>query len=297
MTRAHRAAADPCAGPGTLQRPRSPRNWPGFPGQRPGLAVLVAGAIGLGACANTPPTPDWQLNAHDSLARAMQAQLSGDTRVAELEFDRARADVARTGRADLLARVELSRCAARIAGLAFEPCAGFERLRADAPAPERAYADYLQGRIEAARVALLPAAHQGLASLPRADGAAAPAAPAVAAALVALAAPAAPAAPVALAALATPAATPAADIARLQAVADPLTRLVGAALWLQAGVASPAVLELAVETASAQGWRRPLLAWLGMQARRAELAGDTASLERLRRRMGWVLGDDAAPRR
>jgi hypothetical protein len=44
-------------------------------------------------------------------------------------------------------------------------------------------------------------------------------------------------------------------------------------------------LTQAVETASSQGWRRPLLAWLGVQALRAEQAGDTDEAKRLRRRM------------
>jgi hypothetical protein len=56
----------------------------------------------------------------------------------------------------------------------------------------------------------------------------------------------------------------------------------------RSGNASPAVMSLAVDTASAQGWRRPLLAWLGVQLLRAEKAGDAAEAERLRRRIGVV---------
>ncbi|HRL37596.1 MAG TPA: hypothetical protein PLH50_12290, partial [Ottowia beijingensis] len=52
--------------------------------------------------------------------------------------------------------------------------------------------------------------------------------------------------------------------------------------------ASPAVVEQAVETASHQGWRRPLLAWLGVQARLAEQRGDAAEAARVRRRMDLV---------
>jgi hypothetical protein len=42
---------------------------------------------------------------------------------------------------------------------------------------------------------------------------------------------------------------------------------------------------VAVDVASAQGWRRPLLTWLGVAAKRAEAVGDTAQLERIRRRI------------
>jgi hypothetical protein len=50
------------------------------------------------------------------------------------------------------------------------------------------------------------------------------------------------------------------------------------------------VVAQAVETASAQGWRRPLLAWLGVQAKLAEQGGDAAEAERVRRRMALVGG-------
>jgi hypothetical protein len=69
-----------------------------------------------------------------------------------------------------------------------------------------------------------------------------------------------------------------------------LSRLVAAGVLLQGKRASPAVLSEAVKTASAQGWRRPLLAWLGVQAMRAEQAGDSEESQRLRRKMSLVEG-------
>lgn len=71
----------------------------------------------------------------------------------------------------------------------------------------------------------------------------------------------------------------------LAGVADPLARLVAAAALLKAGRLVPADIALAVDTASSQGWRRPLLAWLGVQEQRARAAGDSAALERIRRRI------------
>lgn len=67
--------------------------------------------------------------------------------------------------------------------------------------------------------------------------------------------------------------------------ADPLARLVAAAVRQRQGRASAADVADAVDTASGQGWRRPLLAWLGLQLRAAEAAGDAAAAARLRRRM------------
>jgi len=48
-------------------------------------------------------------------------------------------------------------------------------------------------------------------------------------------------------------------------------------------------MALATETASAQGWRRPLLAWLGLQRQQATEAGDLAAATRLQRRIDLVL--------
>ena len=74
----------------------------------------------------------------------------------------------------------------------------------------------------------------------------------------------------------------------LQGIADPLSLLVAAGVLLETGKASPATIAQAVDTASHQGWRRPLLAWLGVQAQRATLAGQTAEAERLQRRIKLV---------
>ncbi|MDL1862044.1 hypothetical protein FBR04_13615, partial [Betaproteobacteria bacterium PRO7] len=97
---------------------------------------LAAAALALAGCAGGPLPPDWQTNAKSALEHAVAAYLKGDTRIEAIEFERARREVARTGRFDLAARVELARCAARVASLAFEPCEGFEKLRPDAAAAE-----------------------------------------------------------------------------------------------------------------------------------------------------------------
>jgi hypothetical protein len=63
---------------------------------------------------------------------------------------------------------------------------------------------------------------------------------------------------------------------------------VAAGVLLQSGRSSPGVLQSAVDTASAQGWRRPLVAWLGVQLARAERAGAQDEAQRLRRRIALV---------
>jgi len=185
--------------------------------------ILLAGLL-LAGCAGGPVPPDWQMNSYASLNAFKQAYLTGNSRVAGIEFERARAELASTGSPALVARAELIRCAVRTASLEFDDCPGFEKLRADAGAEEIAYAEYLQGKRE------------------RAVG------------------------------------------------DDPLSRLVSLGVKLGGNKATPPDISSAIDIASAQGWRRPLLAWLGVEEKRAEAAGDRDALERIRRRIALVAG-------
>ena len=182
------------------------------------LVALLAG------CSDNPPVLDWQQNSFDALQAFRKLYLSGDTKGAEVEFNHARAELTATGRAELVARAELIRCAAQVASVVFERCAAFEALRADAGADERAYADYLEGRV------------------PRA------------------------------------------------ASGEPFSQLVGYGVQLRTAAITPQGIASAVDISSSQGWRRPLLAWLGVQLKRAEAAGDSETVARLKRRIELVSG-------
>lgn len=206
-------------------------------------------AVALAACSSGPTPPDWQLQAKPAIEGSIAMDLNGDIAAARREFERGRALLARTGQPALLARSELMRCAARVASLDFTACDGFERWAAEAPAAEQAYADHLAGR------ALEPAR---IALLPAAQRE-------VASAIAARKA------------------------FSVQTIEDPQSRLIAAALLLRAQLADPATLTAAAETASARGWRRPLLAWLEVLAYRAEQAGAADEAQRLRRRIELVL--------
>lgn len=71
----------------------------------------------------------------------------------------------------------------------------------------------------------------------------------------------------------------------LAGIADPLSRLVAAGVLMKAQRVTPADIALATDTASSQGWRRPLLMWLGVSLKRAQAAGDTAGAARIQRRI------------
>ena len=103
-------------------------------------ALAAAALLGLAACAGGPQAPDWKSNAHAALANYEAAWLRGDDRTAKAEFASARAEVARTGRPQLVARIELVRCALAVASLDFGPCPGYRALARDADPAERAYA-------------------------------------------------------------------------------------------------------------------------------------------------------------
>jgi hypothetical protein len=80
-------------------------------------------------------------------------------------------------------------------------------------------------------------------------------------------------------------------------IKEPLPRLIAAALLFKTARADPATLSLAVETASERGWRRPLVAWLEVSLKRARSAGDSASAERIQRRIDLVMGGSATQAR
>jgi hypothetical protein len=180
--------------------------------------VLLAG------CGGGPQPADWQTSSAQGMQAFQRLYLAGNTAGAEVQFKDARAELARTGRADLIARAELVRCAVRAASLEFDDCPGFEQLRYAARAEELAYADYLAGR------------------------------------------------------------------GRHASSDDPLSRLVAAAMQLKSAAIQPAGISGAVDIASGQGWRRPLLAWLGVQEKRALDAADSETAARIRRRIELISG-------
>jgi hypothetical protein len=206
--------------------------------KRPLIAVTAAAL--MAGCAGTPAPPDWQSTAHLSLRNFEKAYLAGDKRAADAEFAQARRELSSTGRADLVAHAELTKCAVQVASIDFDDCPGFQALSSDVDPRSRAYADYLAGRWQAMDVNALPAWHRTVVS-----GGALP--------------------------------------------EDPLSRLVAAGAALRAGRITPAAISAASDTASSNGWRRPLLAWLGLQEKRALDAGHSEAAARFNRRINLVI--------
>lgn len=207
--------------------------------------IALTAVLLLSACASQPVPPEWQSNAFSSLKGFTSAYLTGNQRMADLELARARTELTSTGRANLLAKAELTRCAVRVASLELDDCASYQALAPDAGAEAQAYAAYLTGHWQGLNAALLPEQHRAV--LTSSMGSVLP------------------------------------------AIQDPLARLVAAGVLLKVKRLTPTDVALAVETASQQGWRRPLLAWLGVQKKLVQDAGDGVEADRLQRRINLVL--------
>jgi hypothetical protein len=169
-------------------------------------------------------------------------------RSADRDFRKAANALASTGKVELRARGELIRCAFATAALDFSVCEKWQSLQGDADARDRAYGALLSGAFANLDAKDLPPQYVPLA---RAQGAGA-------------------------------------RNEALRRIDDPLSRLIGAGTLFRAGDISPEGVAVAVDTASEQGWRRPLLAWLTAQAKLAQAAGDAAALDRIRKRLDVV---------
>jgi hypothetical protein len=214
------------------------------------LLLIVSVVLFLTGCANKPAPASWESNAQSSLQSAVTAYLAGNTKSFEQDFSRTLREISATGRADLLAKAELTRCAAELASLVLSTCAGYLPLAADAGAEQQAYAAYLANRWDDLPVNLLPNHHARAVS--RATSA---------------------------------------DV--VLTIEDPLSRLVAAGALLQhaalSASAADALASVAVQTASDQGWRRPLLAWLGFQLKIAETNNNVILANALQRRIDLIL--------
>ena len=195
------------------------------------------------------PAPAWKADTRAALDAFTEAWLQGNSRAADRYFREARASASGTGRPDVVARVELYRCAIGTAALDFDACAGAAAMREDLAAEDVAYADFLKGRIEPRHAGKLPEQYRQVAQANDDAG----------------------------------------RIHALRGIEDPVSRLVAAGALFHGANLSPEGLALAADTASEQGWRRPLAAYLGVQLKRAEDAGDAAAATALKKRIDLVL--------
>ena len=222
-------------------------------------ALWLASSSWLLVACSTAPAPQWQGTSAQASQRGVQAYLVGMAPVARLEFERARSALSSTANLEAVAALELLQCAARTASLEGVDC----KPSIDASAMSQAqlvYRDYLNGSLPSAEQrALLPAAQQRMVAAIQTGGSA----EAVVRDLVQ--------------------AANGSDMGLLSA-------LLACAIAQQHQLAPLGVATQAVELSSAQGWRKPLLAWLKVQATLAEQDGNNSLALESRQRIALLLG-------
>lgn len=195
---------------------------------------IWAGLLLLSACGSAgPPVPDWKTDAVDFIERYKKHALLGEHVVAERFFQRALHATGGAGRISETARLWLVRCATRRASLLDDDCSEYAELAKLETSAE----DRAYYQFVTLKWSELDAA-----KLPAGYGG-----------LVK------------------------SDAARLNtqiaAIEDPLSRLLAASLVTLRGQADHAVLVIAMETASSQGWRQPLLTYLKLLDKSAAARG------------------------
>lgn len=211
--------------------------------------LALASLIALAACGSGgPPPPDWKTDAADLIGRYQKHALMGENSLAERYFQQAVAATGGAGRVAETARLWLVRCATRRAMLIDDACTEYAELASLEPNA----ADQAYYHFVTLRWEAVATAQ--LPSQHR-D-------------------------------LVNAAAGKRHQV--LGSIEDPLARLLDASLLVMRREADAATLALAAETASAQGWRQPLLTYLKLQEKQAAARGDTAEQARLARRIQLV---------
>jgi predicted small lipoprotein YifL len=218
--------------------------------------LALASLVMFTACGSGgPPPPDWKSDAADLVARYQKHALLGENTLAERYFQQAVAATGGAGRVAETARLWLVRCATRRAMLVDDACTEYAELAGVETSP----ADQAYYRFLTLRWDGLDAT---LLPDQHRDLLRAPA-----------------------------------DrrAGLLERIDDPLARLLDASLLVMRQEAAATTLSVATETASAQGWRQPLLTYLKLQQKQADARNDTVESERLARRIRLVEQSLAKP--
>lgn len=197
----------------------------------------------LAACSSGPAVPDWKIDTQTGIVRYTQYYLEGRSKLAAASFAKARAATAATGDIAAVAHLELVKCGVQTAAVDPAPCQAYTELAANATnAGDAAYYRFISGDWQGLDSANLPAQYAPLVSQSTADG----------------------------------------INPLLQHIDDPLSRLVASGVAVKRNQFNLKTLQIAADTAAAQGWRRPLLAYLLLQEKNTT---EPAQLQQIRTRI------------
>jgi hypothetical protein len=188
--------------------------------------LLILFSLLICACASATPVPVWKDKAYRQLDEYKSSFLTGKEASTEPHFVKARRGIAASNDLRLLTIAYLTKYALHTASLEYFDSSEFAKLYRLEPNPtDMAYCHFLKGNFSAVDVMRLPAHYIGI--LKAASG--------------------------------KDLAMAAREIA---AIDDPLSRLIACGVWVRYLPSDETILQIGVSTASANGWRRPLWAYL-----------------------------------
>ena len=203
----------------------------------------------LAACGGGPKAPDWKKDSINLIEKYKKAELKGEGQRAERYFEQAVQAAGSAGKIGETAQLHLIRCATRQASLDYEPCTGYlDHAKFGVSPEDDAYYRFLTNQQDKLDASKLPSQYRDFAK----------------------------------------SSDPAKMLASVQSISEPLSRLIAASLVVARKQADDGILNLAVETASEQGWRKPLLVYLKLLENRATVRNDKSEAEKLRARIKLV---------
>lgn len=206
-------------------------------------ALLITLTLLLSGCGGGPTVPDWKIDTQTAMARYTQHYLEGRSKLALASFDKARNASAATANINAVAHLELVKCGVTMAALDTSPCTGYTSLaQQNSDASDATYYRFLTGDWQHLDKTQLPSQYHPLLQAQTVN-----------------------------------------DInTAIEQITDPLSRLIAASISYAYLQHDDKTLQIAVATASAQGWRRPLLAYLRLQEKNTQ---DALQLQQIRTRI------------
>ena len=191
------------------------------------IVCLIIFSMLLIGCGSSKPVPDWTNASFNQLNNYKKSYLSGRESIAEVYFSRAVDEVKRSGDMEILARIYLTKYAVQVAVL--EAFDDGEYLKIDAVASvsqNRNFYNFLKGSFDKVDEGLLPSKYGGFLRAFRKGNVE--------------------------------------DIANeISSMGDSLSKLITIGLLIQKNKYDEGVLQIAIDAASYNGWKKALLVYLG----------------------------------
>ena len=201
------------------------------------------------ACGPATPTPKWKENAYEQLELYKTGFLTGKEGSGGPHFTKSKREMASGNDLQLLSVAYLTKYALHVACLeSFDPSEMTQIARIEPEAYDAAYLHFLKGDFRVVDARRLPVRYAGvLKAAAIADSAKA--------------------------------------VREISAMEDPLSRLVACGVWIKYLTGDENLLVVCIDTASANGWSRPLWAYLSKLESLYLERGEKAKAEAVKERM------------